>query len=113
MIYSTTKKYKDLHSTQPVKSVKIHVSASTARLEVITEKKKALTRPDGYCPQIARLISQNLIMNAFITELILFLIIVFLNEEYVSFRRTGCLTFLSCFSWGTFTVVFFLFFFLV
>ena len=77
------------------------------------KKKKALTRPDGYCPQIARLISQNLIMNTFITELILFLIIVFLNEEYVSFRRTGCLTFLSCFSWGTFTVVFFLFFFLV
>ena len=60
------------------------------------KKKKALTRPDGYCPQISRLISQNLIMNAFITELILFLIIVFLNEEYVSFRRTVCLTFLSC-----------------
>ena len=40
MIYSTTKKYKDLHSIQRVKSVKIHVSASTARLEVIIEKKK-------------------------------------------------------------------------
>ena len=53
MIYSTTKKYKDFHSIQRVKSVKIHVSASTARLEVIIEKKKkALTRPDGYCPQI-------------------------------------------------------------
>ena len=40
MVYSTTKKYKDLHSIQRVKSVKIHVSASTARLEVIIEKKK-------------------------------------------------------------------------
>ena len=40
MIYSTTKKYKDLHSIQRVKSVKIHVSASTALLEVIIEKKK-------------------------------------------------------------------------
>ena len=45
--------------------------------------------------KFARLILQNL-MNVFITELILFLIIVFLNEEYVSFRRTGCLIFLSC-----------------
>ena len=59
MIYSTTKKYKDLHSIQRVKSVKIHVSASTALLEVIIEKKKqqpkkGLTQPDGYCPQICR-----------------------------------------------------------
>ena len=52
-------------------------------------------------------------MNVFVTELILFLIIVFLNEEYVSFRRTGCLIFLSCLIGGTFTVIFFLFFFLV
>ena len=45
--------------------------------------------------KFAGLILLNL-MNVFITELILFLIIVFLNEEYVSFRRTGCLIFLSC-----------------
>ena len=44
MIYSTTKKYKDLHSIQRVKSVKIHVSASTALLEVIIEKKKQTTK---------------------------------------------------------------------
>ena len=44
MIYSTTKKYKDLHSTQRVKSVKIHVSASTDVLEVIIEKKKQTTK---------------------------------------------------------------------
>ena len=52
MVYSTTWKYKDLHSIQRVKSVKIHVSGSTARLEVIIEKTKALTRHDGYCQQI-------------------------------------------------------------
>ena len=38
-IYSTTEKYKDLHSIQRVNSVKILVS--TARLEVIIGKKKA------------------------------------------------------------------------
>ena len=43
MVYSTTWKYKDLHSIQRVKSVKIHVSGSTARLEVVIEKTKALT----------------------------------------------------------------------
>ena len=54
MVYSTTWKYKDLHSIQRVKSVKIHVSGSTARLEVIIEKTNALTRHDGYCPKICQ-----------------------------------------------------------
>ena len=40
MVYSTTWKFEDLHSIQRVKSVKYHVSASTARLEVSVEKKK-------------------------------------------------------------------------
>ena len=110
MIYSTTEKYKDLHSIQRVNSVKILVS--TARLEVIIGKKKAWPGPMDTVRKFARLILQNL-MNVFITELILFLIIVFLNEEYVSFRRTGCLIFLSCLIGGTFTVIFLVFFFLV
>ena len=62
--------------------------------------------------KFARLMLQNF-MNVFITELFLFLIIVFSNEEYVSFRRTGCLIFLSCLIEGTFTVIFLVFFFLV
>ena len=45
--------------------------------------------------KFARLILRNL-MNIFITELISFLIIDFFNEEYVSFRRTGCFISLSC-----------------
>ena len=78
MIYSTTEKYKDLHSIQRVNSVKILVS--TARLEVIIGKKKAWPAPMDTVRKFARLILQNF-MNVFITELFLFLIIVFSNGE--------------------------------